>query len=542
VDEDPVPHGITRREIIKAGALSGGLALVGPGLLAACGSGGATSASKARTAYSVGPPAGTPVKGGTLRVGLVTGGNAETIDVRLAANTPDVFRVYQLYDPMFYVAPFGGGVAPGLVEHSESNKQATLWTFRLRDGVVWHDGKPLTADDLLYTIRQWASPKSNAHTNAEKAVDIKGIRKLDGRTVQVPLKLGLAEFPTLLANQNFLVIQDGFTDYAKPVGTGPFKFGSFTPGSRSEFTANKNYWREGTPHVDSIVIDTSYASDETRLNALLSGAIDIMPYAPPALAQSYRRAGKIHLGNQPGPGWTGPCFRVDKKPFDDPRVRRALKLIPDREAVVSQVFDGLATVGNDCGGYTDDYWASDLKIHQDIDQARSLLKSAGHSNLSLTLQTSPFAQGVVDIATLFARDAKRAGVNVNVKKIDPSIYYTAAGGYQTRPFNVTQWFVGMNSLTVFHLEFLVKGAPYTETNFGDAKSDALIYGAMAETDPARAKEKWHAVQEQQVKEGPVLIVENYNWVDAYGLNVRGTRTTNAGSCNNADFTTTWLKA
>jgi peptide/nickel transport system substrate-binding protein len=273
---------------------------------------------------------------------------------------------------------------------------------------------------------------------------------------------------------------------------------------------------------------------------LLSGAIDIMPYAPPALAKSYQRSGKVYLGNQPGPGWTGPVVRVDKAPFNDPRVRKALKLIPDREAIVAQAFDGYATPGNDCGGYTDNYWASDLRFHQDIEQARSLLKAAGHADLHLTLETSTIGPGAVGLATLYAREAKRAGLNVTVKQADPSIYYTSAGGYQTRDFSVTSWFVGMNSLTVFYLLFLLKGAPYTESNWGDPKNDALTYDAMAETDPAKAKDKWHAVQQVQFNEGPALILENYNWLDAYSLNVRGARTTNAGSCNNADFTTTWL--
>lgn len=538
-------NGLSRRSLLAGGTLGLAALTAGP-LLAACGGsaakGGGTGTSI--PPLSPGPKSGgTPVKGGTLRVGLVTNGNAETVDVQHAINTPDYCRTDSLFDPLFFQAPGGtpGGVYPGLATSAEPNADATSWVLHLRSGVTWHDGKPLTADDVVYTIRSWGNPTSYFQPLAASIIDFKNVRKLGPLTVQVPLLRGVAQFPSITTWYNGYVIQDGTTSFARPIGTGPFRFQSFTPGTSSTFVANADYWA-GRPYLDAVVVNSSFTDDPSRLNAILSGEIDVAPGVPQALAKANQ--GRMVIGNAAGPGFIAVCMRINEAPFSDLRVRQAFKLLLNREAFVTDVFDGYATPGNDCIGQTLQYWASDIKASYDPEKAKSLLKAAGQDSLSLELLVSPVVPGMVESGTLYAAQAKAVGVTANIRQLSPSVYYSTANpGYATgqRPFSVNYWNAIPPSLAGFYLEALNKHAPFNETAWGFAPGqDNLFYDAMAETDEAKAADKWHAVQEMQAAQGGYITVANVNYVDAYSSKVRGIQTTSAGDLNNFTLRSGWL--
>jgi len=527
---------LSRRDLLKQGA-TGAVAVSAGSLLASCG--GSSSGPKAvGTGAST---AGTPKRGGTLRVGVVTNGNAETIDVRKAINTPDYLRTDNLYDPLFFQVV--GGVEPGLATAAEPNTTASVWTLTLRPGVKWHDGKRFTADDVVYTVRSWNSAESFFQPLASSIIDFNGVRKRGPLTVEIPLIKPVAEFPTILSWYNGYVVQDGTKDFNKPIGTGPFRYQSFTPGSSSIFVANPDYWR-GQPYVDQLQVDSSYTDDPARLNALLSGSIDVAPGVPPTLAKANASSGRLVLGNAPGPGFIAVTMRVNVPPFTDQRVLEAFRLLTYRQAFVTQVFDGYATPGNDCVGYTLKYWAADIKPTYDPEKAKSLLKAAGLARMNITLLTGAVVPGMVESATLWAEQAAQIGVSVQLKQISPSQYYTtAAPGYATnqRPFSVNYWNVLPPSLAGFYLEALNAKAPFNETGWGlKPGQDTLFNEAVAEMNPGKAAEKWHAVQEQQATQGGYLIVANNNYLDAYGLNVHGIETTSAGNNNNYTYYKAWL--
>ena len=486
---------------------------------------------------------GAAVKGGTLRVGLLSAGSSETLDVRTTFNFPDFIRVFNLLDPLFFQGPHGI-VSPGLATEAHPNKDFTVWTLRLRDGVHWHDGKPFTADDVVYTLKaSWHSPKSLNYNLYAPLIDFKGVRKVDRLTVRIPLLRSIAQFPQLTFTQASHVIQNGTKDFSKPVGTGPFKLKSFTPGTQSVFTANRDYWRSPEPYVDTLVIDSSFTSDPARLNALLAGDLDIAPSVPPALAKAQESAKRVVLGNQHGPGFVAVTMRVDQAPFTDVRVRKAMKLIPDRPTIVSSAFDGFAAPGNDCPGNTLQYWASDLKAKHDPERAKALLKAAGQESLSLKLYTSAVLSGMNETATLFAEQASHAGVKVSVVTDDPATYYSTGspgGTWPNKQFSINNWIIGEGSLPLFYLSALYHNAPYNETHWHSRKGDKLLDAALADGSPGSAAQKWHAVQRLQYDAGGYIVTSALNWVDAYSSKVRGIKTTEAGPCNYWDFKSAWL--
>jgi len=536
--------GINRRQLLKAG---GGIAAaaVGANLLAACGSSGnGTSGGSSGPALSGGPSVeGSPVKGGTLRVGLVSAGSAETIDPKIIANTPDMARGANLYDTLFLNAP--GGVEPGLAVSAEPNKDATVWTFKLRDDVTFHNGKPFTADDVIYTMQKsWGAEDSYQYAFASSVTDLKNLRKIDRLTVEIPLLRPVAQFPTTTSFQNTPIIPAGTTDFQKGVGTGPFKLDSFTPGKISKMSANADYWG-GAPHVDELIIDSSFTDDAARLNAVLSGGIHIAPSAPPALAQANANSSDLVLANVQAPQFVAIVLRVSRPPFNDPRVIQALKLLTDRESVVSDAFSGYAEIGNDSPPATLEYFASDIRPEYDPEKAKSLLKQAGQEDLSFPLVTAPTLPGMVETGTLWSAQAAEVGLDFPVKQVPLAVMYNTAQGYMddSRPVSMTFWNNMPSSMSSFFLSAYTPDAVYPETGWGSKPSQVkLIDEALAEMDTTKAEEKWHAAQEQQIKEGGYIVPANPNYLDAYSPAVRGLETTSAGPCANYAFRKAWLES
>jgi peptide/nickel transport system substrate-binding protein len=387
-------HGLTRRDLL-AGAAGIGLSLSGASLLAACGGSSKTHAGAPNGALAA-LPEGNPVRGGTFTVGTISGGQAENLFPGTAALTPDYVRDYTLYNLLFYLGKEITPLVPGLALSAEPNKDATLWTFKLRDGVHWHDGKPFGADDVVYNFKAlWSTETANfAAGFLAGLVDFKNVRKRDRLTVEVPLHVPVAEFPTIFAYYTFPVVQAGATPKSAaqhPIGTGPFKYVSFTPGSQSVFEANRDYWEPGKPYVDRLVVDSSFTDTNALFNALLSGKINLYPTLPLVTARQQIASKQVQiLASTFAAESYMFSMRVDKGPFADNRVRQAFKLLVDRQAMINGSWAGFGTVGHDLLAPGTAHYAADLKRSQDVEKAKSLFKEAGVLGHTFVLPTCNF--------------------------------------------------------------------------------------------------------------------------------------------------------
>lgn len=539
--------GLTRRSVI-AGAARAGVVLSGAGLLAGCG-----SSSKSTTGGATGAldalPGGTPKRGGTLTVGVISGGQEENLFPGTPVGTPDFVRDYCLYNLLFYLGPKISPLVPGLALSAEPNKDATVWTFKLRDGVKWHDGKPFSADDVAYNFQAlWSSEEANfAAGFLAGLVNFKQVRKLDRLTVEVPLNVAVAEFPTIFAYFDFPVVQNGATPKStarNPVGTGPFKFVSFTPGSQSVFEANKDYWESGKPYVDKLVVDSSFTDNNSIFNALLSGKINLYPSLPLVTARQQVSSKQVQILESPFAAQSYMfAMRVDKGRFVDNRVRKAFKLLVDRQAMINGAWAGFGTVAPDLLGPGTEYYASDLKRTQDVEQAKSLFKAAGVLGETFTLPTSNFLPGMVESSTILAQQAAAAGVKVQVNNTSAATYFTPAGGFLTRDFGL-EVDQPVGSLLSAYLSEYTLTAPYPDTHWGKqpggAAAEKLISEAIAATDKTKAAELWRECQQQQFDEGGYLVWGNLPYVDAAANNVRGLSAGAGFSYNNWRLQDGWL--
>ena len=208
-----------------------------------------------------------------LRVGHVGAGKGESFNPGRGGAWIDTSRQYQLYDPLTRVNP-DLTQAPGLALEWNGNDDHTVYEVKLRPDVVFHDGKSFGADDVIYTLQQMGDPKHLGHF-AVANINLAELKKINDLTVQIPLKNPNVDLAGSFVNGNTVMVQDGETDFTHPIGTGPFKFGTFTPGERSHSPANENYWEEGKPYVDAWE-DISIDDPDARLNALMSGELDAM--------------------------------------------------------------------------------------------------------------------------------------------------------------------------------------------------------------------------------------------------------------------------
>lgn len=536
--------GPSRRDILRWGAF--GAAAIGAGsLVTGCASG--TSSGGGSHALAASLKDGTPVQGGTLRVGTITGGSSETLDPLYGLSVQDSIRALQLYDGLFLVGSSAGEVVPALATSAVRNADGSVWTLHLRGGVVWHDGRAFDANDVIYSIRRWAAPTSPLLA-AVSGIDVTNLRRQGPLTVTVPMKAPTADLPALLALPVLTgIVQAGATTkslQANPIGTGPFKYKSFQPGSRSEFAANRDYWRDGGPHFDSVVVNSSFSDENARVNALLSGAIDLVPQASYLIARQQLSAGKVATFGAPTATlWNFP-MRVDKGPLADKRVRQALRLVADRQALIDGAMAGFGTPANDLLGTGVTYYASKLKREQDIDQAKYLLKQAGQSDLRLQLQTSGVVDGFTQAATLFAQQAQSAGITIDVQVVGPETYFTPAGGYLSAPFRTT-FYSPAASLEGSYRSYLTPGGQ-NDCGWGLQSGGAAILktftDAYAETDTALAQEKWTAIQQQQFDEGGLLGFANASVVNLASPTLRGLREGPVGFVNNGRLLDGWFAA
>jgi peptide/nickel transport system substrate-binding protein len=519
MSSEPTPgwlQDMTRREALRKAAV-GGAALSASGLLAACGGSDSSGGGAANT--GTGAPA--PVKlraGGALRVGSTGGGAKDTIDAHLPTTDPDIMRQWNLYESLAVRTPDFSELQMLIAESIEPvGSKPDVWTVRLKDGIEFHNGKTVGADDVIFSLKRITDPKDPKVGNSSISyIDRDNLKKIDERTVRIPLKLTNAAFPDDLG-QYFNAIVPTDYDPKKPVGTGPFKYQSFSPGQRSVFVKNPNYWQTGRPYADQLTI-IDFPDDTARTNALLGGQVEAINNLPAAQLASIRGNPNLKVLSSPTGAWQPFTMRIDAAPFDDVKVRQAMRLIVDREQMVQQVLSGQGSVANDLYARYDPMYASDLpQRKQDLEQAKSLLKQAGKEGLTVELVTSPVFNGIVEAAQVFAEQAKGAGVNVKVRKVDTGTFY--GDNYLKWPFAQDFWASRVYLAQVAQGD--LPNSPFNETHWGKGKFESLINQARGTVDEAKRKEILHEAQQMQYEQGGYIIPYFSNIIDAYSAKIGG---------------------
>ena len=500
---------VTRRDLLKGAAALGGVAALGP-LASACGSGTSSSSSSSSAA-------GTPNKGGDLMVGIVGGSAKDTADPHTGSYEPDIAIQYIMYEGLTNWS-FDMQLENLLAETIEPNADGSVWQVKLRDGVLWHDGKPVTADDVVYSMDRIVDPKDpKVGAAALTGVTPGGTKKVDDMTVEITLATANVLLAENLAERSCKIVPVGF-DPKNPIGSGPFKMVDMRPGQQFKWDAFADYWNT-PPYVDTLTM-IEYADDTARINALRSGQIQAMSQLPKSQVKVIEASDGLGVLNAETGQWRPFTMRIDVKPYSDVRVRQAFRLIVDRQQMIDQAYSGLGALGNDMYGRYDPGTPQLQQRVQDIEQAKSLLKQAGYdNNLTVELTTSEGALGGDEVAAaqVFAEQAKAAGVTVNIKKVDASVFY--GDDYLSWPFAQDFW--ATRTYLAQASQGTMPDAPYNETHWKNAEWLSLVQEAFKTVDDDQRNALISQAQQIEFDTGGYIIWSFRNQTDAYSTTTTG---------------------
>ena len=349
---------------------------------------------------------------------------------------------------------------------------------------------------------------------------VTGLRKLDSSTVQVTLASGDAEFPLVLTDYHLKMVPDGFTDWARPDGTGAFALDGFEPGVRVALKKAGPYWKPDRGHLDAVEIAVIDDTAE-RMEALISDQVDAINRADTKTVSRVEKSPTLAIVRAAGGWYPVMAMMVDRAPYNSPDLRRAMKCAVDREQVVKALFTGYGTLGNDNPiPRSDPFWNGELaQLKYDPDRARFHFRKAGVPDPKIVLQTSRGVfDGSVDMANLFQATAARCDIPVAVKAEPFDGYFGQV--WLKEPFVVSYW-GGRPSATQMLQVAYASRAPWNESHWSDPRFDQLLAAAQAEIDEAKRRSYIWDMQAMLTEDGGTLIPCFRDWLDAHNRRVGG---------------------
>ncbi|MBT2131910.1 ABC transporter substrate-binding protein [Aliiroseovarius lamellibrachiae] len=476
------------------------------------------SAAAANTMLSGAAHAAGPVKGGTLKIGMNGGASTDTLDPGLVASqaTKGVLRHWG--DTLVNASPTGE-LDMRLAESIESSPDAKVWHFNMRQGVEFHNGKTMTAEDAMKTIER----HSNEESKSGALGIVKGIESMSvsGNTLSVTLDTPNADLPYLLADYH-LVIQPngGMDDPNAGIGTGPYTVEVNEPGVRYGFKKFANHWDESIGHAaetELLVLNDATA----RMAALQSGQVHMVNSVEPKVASLLDRAPGISVKNVSGRGHYVFIMHTDTAPFDNKDLRLALKYAINRQEMVDKILKGYGGVGNDMP-INASYPLFDETIPQreyDPEKAAEHYKASGHDGSPIILRVADAAfPGAVDAAQLFQQSAAAAGIPLEIKREPNDGYWSEV--WNKQPFCASYW-GGRPVQDQMYSTAYLSTADWNDTRFNNPEFDSLLSQAKAELDPAKRKALYSQMGHIVRDEGGLICPMFNDFVDAVSDKVGG---------------------
>ncbi len=489
--------GLDRRQFVAGAAILGASAGLRPGFGFAQG--------------------GKPRQGGTLKLGMSGGAVADSLDPRLLTDWVPVNICYQIMNGLVEVDQSNKAI-PELLESWDAKPGAKDWVFNVRKGVTFSNGKTLDADDIIYSINlHRGDTKSAGKVNV---ADVTEIKKLGPNQVAITLGSGNLDLPFLLSDYHLMVVPDGFTDWAKPIGTGGYVLETFDPGVRAVTRKHGSYWKPNCANVDSI--ETLVINDTSaRTNALVTGQVDVINRLNARTVKLLQRNPKLQVIRNAAGQHATFLMNTTDAPYTDNNVRLAMKYGVDRQKMIDTVLDGFGNLGNDNPiPRTNPYYAADLPQHgYDPDKAKHYLKQAGLTDAKVALDVSEAAfTGAVDAALLYQSAANAAGFDMQVKRDPADGYWDNV--WLKAPFCVSYWGGRPTADQMLTIAYM-SDAKWNETNWKRPQFDQTLVAARTEFDEGKRKQMYVDLQKMIWDDGGAVIPMFMDYLEAGSKRVVG---------------------
>jgi peptide/nickel transport system substrate-binding protein len=519
---------ITRRDFVRRGTVVGMSIPLLSFIAAACGGANETATGASETS------GGAAKHGGALRTATIS--PAAALDPLTVADEGGLMVLGQSGEYLTWTND-KLELEPRLSESWSSNEDGSVWTFKIRQGVKFHDGNALTAKDVAYTLNLHADPKNKG--NALSAfgdpggLSPGGAKALDDATVEVTLNGPNGSFPYLVSadNYNVIIVPDGFdtSKWDKTfMGTGPWVMDTYSPQQGATFKKNPDYWDTSRQPLADTSELRFFGEDQARILAIEGGEVDI-------LSQFQVVGGGAALLNDPNirvheiraAQHRQIHMRTDQEPFKDKRVRQAMAFLLDRPSLVTGLFKEKADLGND-HPFAPVYPFSDLTVPQrvgSIDQAKQLLADAGMSSgFSVKLSTWDNYE-IPQLAQLLQSAAKEVGINISLNVTDAGTYYSDF--WLNSPLGITDY--GHRGVpNVFLTAALSSKGTWNAAHFKNPTLDGLIVDYVSALDTDSQKAAARKIEELLLDETPVIFPYFYFHLSATRSNVTGIIPTGMG--------------
>src|SRR5262245_3449274 len=459
-----------------------------------------------------------PVKGGILKAGVVSGGSTDSLDPALIlTQVPQIFSK-QWGEMIVEYAP-DGGIEYRIAEEIGASDDAKTWTLKIRDGIEFHNGKTVTAEDVAATLERHSDEKAKSGALSY----MRGVEsiKASGKEVILTLKEPNADLPYILCDYHLVVQPNGGKDDPTAgIGAGPYKIAVNEPGVRLGGERFANYWQADkmghADQVEIIVINDATA----RTAALQSGQFNVVNRVGPKLVGLIRRVPGVSVHTVSGPGQYVFIMHCNTAPFDNNDLRMALKLAMDREEMLDKILRGYGSLGNDFpinASYP--LFPDDIEQRKyDPEKAAFHYKKSGHSG-SILLRTSEVAfPGAVDAAQLYQQQAAKAGITLEVKREPGDGYWTEV--WNKQPFSTSYW-GGRSTQDQMYSTAYLSTADWNDTRFLRPDFDKMVIAARAELNKDKRKAMYRDMAMVVRDEGGLILPMFNQVIDATGPKLGG---------------------
>lgn len=510
-------HGAARRELL------GWLAAMG---MTGAAAGGVLLRSEQALAQ-------TPRRGGRIKVAMQGSGAQDTLDPARASFSTDYIRNFMFHNGLTIL---DGSLTPQLeLAEAIETTDVTTWNIRLRSGIRFHDGSPLTSADVVYTLNRIKDPAigSTARALATQMAEVTATGPLE---VRIVLSAPNADLPVILGVSQFLVVKAGVTDFATANGTGPFLCREFTPGVRSISTRNPNYWKEGRPYLDEVEV-IGIADESARVNALLAGDIQIAAQISPRLKRRVLTNRNFGVFETPGGYYDNFILRQDADPTRNPDLVQAVKHLQNRDQMKTAL-DGVIANDQPIDPTNRFHFAGLPQRPFDPDKAKFHLARSGIGNTALPLYVIAGSLAA-DKAQILQASAQTAGLQIELQRMPAAGYWTNV--WFKHPFTIGSINPRPSADVLFTL-FFKSDSPWNESGWRNERFDQLLGAARAELDEAKRRQMYADMQTLVHEQCGLGIPLFSNFNDAHVARLRGLRPIPTGALMGFTFAeNVWLE-
>ena len=429
-------------------------------------------------------------------------GLATTLD----PHDPNRFFQYTImgFETLITKDPDGQHI-PELAVSWEPNEDASAWTVKLREGVLFHDGTEMTGADVAYSIMRLTDPEVNSPLLASYEI-VQSVDVVGDYEVVFNLEPANVDFPEILtAYQAAIMRENGAETIAEDgIGTGPFKVENLDIAGVTDLVAHDEHWA-GPPAAASASI-IAISDGEARVQAMLSGQIDFLGISSEQTAL-FDGNDDFMVQTFPTGAWHAMVMRTDTPPFDDPLVRKAIRVAADREEIVAQALGGNGVVTCDHPVWSGDIYRAEIDCSQDIELAKELLTEAGYPDgIDIDIYTSPLISEWSAMLETYQSQAAEAGIRLNIIQTPSDGFWSEV--WMTESFATTGW--SERAAPQILPEAYRGGASWNETYYNNPEFDALLDAAASEVDTEARIEIYRQLQTILWEDGGSLVPYHLN--------------------------------